>query len=190
MARAGDVIENPLSGERIRFDLTAAETGGAYFSGTIFLAPLGAGPPEHVHPVMEERFRVVSGTLSAQVGGARRTCGPGEELVVAPGTPHRWWNETDEEVEIEFRVSPALPLDRFLENVFALARLGLTDEHGIASPLRMSPILRRHWDVLYLARPPLVIQRAVMALLAPVARLLRYPTEYRYPYPSREGRSG
>ncbi len=37
MARAGDVIENPFSGERIRFGETSAETGGEYLAGDVLL---------------------------------------------------------------------------------------------------------------------------------------------------------
>lgn len=132
MARAGDTIENPLSGERIHFRVTGAETGGAYFSGRIVLAPLGAGPPEHVHPVIEERFRILSGVISARVGGSERTYGPGEEIVVPPGTAHRWWNATDEPVELEFHVSPALPLDRFLS------------ARRVAAPPRRRVVRRTH----------------------------------------------
>lgn len=178
---------NPLSGERIHFDVTAAETDGAYLEGRIEFAPHGAGPPEHVHPVLEERFRVVSGTLSARVAGSERTYGPGEEIVVPPGTPHRWWNDTGKPVELEFRVSPALPLDRFLEDVFTLAHRGLTDQHGLPSPLRMSRIIRRYWDVLYLAWPPLFIQKIVMGILSVVAAMLGYPNEYPYPYAAESG---
>lgn len=175
-------IENPLSGERIEFDVTGAETGGAHLSGRIVLAPFGAGPPEHVHPKMEERFRIVSGHLTARVGGSEGVFAAGEEIRVAPGTPHRWWNRTDEPVELEFHVTPGLPLDGFLENVFALAHMGLTDRHGMPNLLRMSRILPRYWDVLHLARPPLALQKAVMTLLSPVAWALRYPTAYDYPY--------
>jgi quercetin dioxygenase-like cupin family protein len=182
MVRAGDTIENPLSGERIRFDVTGAESDGQYFRGRIVLAPHGAGPPEHVHPVIEERFRIVTGTLTARVAGAQREYGPGEEIVVPPGTPHRWWNTTDQPLEVDFDVRPALPLDRFLENVFAMAHLGLTNGHGLPNPVRMAPILRRHWDVLHLAGPPLFVQKAVMGVCAIIARLLRYPAEYAYPY--------
>lgn len=182
MARAGDVIENPLSGERITFERTGAETNGEYLSGKIYLAPRGVGPPEHIHPRIEERFRVLSGTLTTRVAGEQRTFGPGQEFVVSPGTPHHWWNETDEQVVIEYRVSPALPLDRFLENVFALVQLGHSDAKGLPGPLRLSRVLPRFWDVVYLARPPLPIQKATMAILGLVARALRYPSEYPYPY--------
>lgn len=186
MARAGDTIENPLSGERIAFEVTGAETGGQYLAGEILLAPNGPGPPEHVHPKIQEQFRVVSGTLSTRVAGRQRTYGPGEEFTVPPGSPHRWWNETPEPVVIRYRVSPALPLDRFLENVFAMAQMGYADSRGLPGLLRMSRVLPRFWDVLYLASPPLPIQKLTMATLGVVARMLGYPSEYPYP-PDRSG---
>jgi mannose-6-phosphate isomerase-like protein (cupin superfamily) len=176
-------IENPKSGERITFRKVAEGTPDERFEGEILLAPRGYGPPEHVHPIIREVFVVRAGTLSASVGGQRRTVGPGEKLEVAPGVPHRWWNETDEPVELSFVVQPALPLDRFLESVFALVHLSKSDERGVPGPLRMSRILQRHWDVVHLARPPLAVQKLVMAVLGVVALLLGYPAEYRYPYP-------
>lgn len=182
MARAGDTIENPLSGERITFEETAAETGGRYLAARILLAPGGPGPPEHVHPNMEERFRILSGTLSARVGGRTSTYGPGEAFTVPRTVPHRWWNETSRPVEIAATVSPALPLDRFLETVFAMVWMGHADTMGKPGLLRMSRVLPRYWDVLHLASPPLPVQKAMMAGLGVVARLLGYPSEYPYPY--------
>ncbi|MDQ7053772.1 MAG: cupin domain-containing protein [candidate division KSB1 bacterium] len=182
MAKAGDVIENPLSGEKIFFDKTGEETNGESLCGRIVLAPQGIGPPEHIHPIIEERFKVVSGQLHALVNGKERMVSEGEELIVPPGTAHRWWNTTDDEVHIEYVVSPALPLDRFLESVFALVQAGKANKKGLPGPLRMAPILQKHWDVLYLANPPLFIQKIVMGVLAVVARLIGYGDEYRYPY--------
>ncbi len=182
MAKAGDVIENPLSGEKIFFDKTGAETNGEYISGRILLAPQGIGPPEHIHPIIQERFKVVSGELNALVNGKERTVSEGEELIVSPGTPHRWWNTTDEEVHIEYVVSPALPLDRFLESVFALAQAGKVNKKGVPSPLRMAPILQKYWNVLYLANPPLRVQKIVMGIIAVLAKLIGYADEYPYPY--------
>lgn len=182
MAKAGDTIENPLSGERIIFEKTGTETDGEYLTARTELAPFGIGPPEHIHPIIEERFKVISGKLNALVDGKERIVAEGEELIVPPGTPHKWWNTTDEKVHIDYVVQPALPLDRFLESVFALVQAGKSDKKGLPSPLRMAPILRRHWDVLYLAKPPLPIQKLVMGILSVPAKLMGYRDQYPYPY--------
>lgn len=189
MARAGDTIENPLSGERITFQETGAETGGRYLAAEIRLAPHGVGPPRHVHPRIEERFRVVSGTLSALVGDREQRYGPGEEFTVPRGTPHRWWNDTPEEVVIAARVSPALPLDRFLENVFAMVQMGYSNARGMPGPLRLSRVLPRFWDVLHLASPPFPVQNATMATLGVAARVLGFPSEYPHSYDRTRTRS-
>lgn len=182
MSSSSKTIENPKSGERITFRKVAEGTVEERFEGELLLAPHGYGPPEHVHPNIKEAFVVRSGTLSATVAGQARKLGPGEELVVTPGVPHRWWNDTGEPVDLSFVVQPALRWDRFLENVFALVHMGKSDDRGVPGPLRMSRILQNHWDVVYLARPPLAVQKPVIAVLGVVARLLGYPSEYPYPY--------
>lgn len=98
MARLRDVIENPMSGERIVLGETGAETGGQYLTGTIHLAAKGAGPREHVHRKIEERFRVLLGKLTrlvrrhaARTGhvGPRRNQGPALVLSLRTGKPPR-----------------------------------------------------------------------------------------------------
>ncbi len=71
MAKAGDVIENPITGERITFLKTTGETGGELLRFEYILRP-GFTIPEHVHPHQEERHEVLSGTLRGRVGGQER----------------------------------------------------------------------------------------------------------------------
>jgi hypothetical protein len=54
----------------------------------------------------------------------------------------------------------------------------------------MSRVLRRHWDVVYLARPPLPVQKLVMFVLSLVARLKGYPDEYPYPFDRGKDKGG
>src|SRR4051794_32164692 len=61
MAYAGQVIENPVSGERITFRKTAADTNGELLEIDLELAPDGHVPGMHVHPTQTERFEIVSG---------------------------------------------------------------------------------------------------------------------------------
>jgi hypothetical protein len=63
MARAGDVIENPATGERVRFEETATESGGARLRFEMVFAAQGFVAQEHLHPSQEERHEVISGTL-------------------------------------------------------------------------------------------------------------------------------
>jgi hypothetical protein len=50
MAYAGKVIENPISGERITFRKTAADTDGEVLAFDLKLSPDGNVPGMHVHP--------------------------------------------------------------------------------------------------------------------------------------------
>jgi hypothetical protein len=63
MAYTGQILENPVSGEKITFIRTAADTDGEVLEIELELSPDGAVPGAHVHPE-EERFEVVEGTMA------------------------------------------------------------------------------------------------------------------------------
>ena len=89
MAKAGDVIENPMTGEQITFLKTTRETNGELLRFEYVLPP-GFTIPEHVHPHQEERHEILSGTLRGRVGGQERDYGVGERVVGPAGVPHAW----------------------------------------------------------------------------------------------------
>ena len=82
MAVAGETITHPISGERITFIRTSAETDGALAEMDFYL-PDGMTPcPEHIHPKSTERVTVVSGEVRAMIDGrlprsSRRCCSAG-----------------------------------------------------------------------------------------------------------------
>ena len=130
MAKAGDKLYNPVQGDWIVFGQTAEDTGGELMSGELVVAPSG-GNPLHVHPLQEEHFEVLSGTFGVQIGDERRSLGEGEEATVAPGMPHRWFNEDDQqEARVSVELRPALNTETFFETAYGLARDGKTDENG------------------------------------------------------------
>src|SRR5207248_106926 len=74
----------------------------------------------HIHPEMEERYEVVSGTAAFRTGEAEeQTAGPGEVVVVPPGTRHLAWNPTDAPVHLRIEMRPALRWAQFVERLFA-----------------------------------------------------------------------
>jgi quercetin dioxygenase-like cupin family protein len=178
MARAGEEIYNPVQGDWIVFTQTARDTSGELLSAELLVSPRG-GNPLHVHPRQEEHFKAVSGTLGVQAGEEHRSLGEGEEAVVPPGTPHRWWNDADEEAHVLIELRPALNTETFFETLYGLARDGKTDENGVPSLLQQAVTLNGvNKGEIYLAWPPIPVQKAFLAALAPVGRLLGYKDHY------------
>ena len=81
MARAGEEIYNPVQHDRVVYLKTAQDTEGALLRLELFVSPRG-GNPLHVHPLQEEYFKALSGTLGAQVGEEHLELREGEEALV------------------------------------------------------------------------------------------------------------
>ena len=178
MIRAGDVIENPVTGERIVFHKTSQETNGEAVAFETFVQPDGFVAAAHVHPKQEERFAIVSGTLGLRIGDEEIVAGPGETVTIPAGTRHRFWNAGDDVVRFRCEVRPALQFEQLLETMFALAAAGKTNGKGMPNPLRLAVIARAHFDVVRLPFPPAFVQRIGLALGAPLGRLLGYAPTY------------
>jgi len=176
MAKQGDVIENPVTGERIVFRRTAAETGGELIEFELFLKPHGFVPFEHVHSRQEERVEVVLGSVRYRLGGQEEGLTAGQAKALPPGIAHILWNNSDDEAHLRMEVRPALEMETLLETVFGLARDGKTDKKGSPNPLH-GALLAREYDI-FLAGPPIPVQRAGMAVLAPIAKLFGYRARY------------
>jgi quercetin dioxygenase-like cupin family protein len=179
MARAGEKIYNPLQNDWIVFKETAQDASGALMRGELVVSPSG-GNPLHVHPLQEEHFKVLSGTLGVQVGDEHRSLGQGEEALVPPGTPHRWYNAAyQQEARVLVELRPALNTEVFFETLYGLARDGKTDENGVPNLLQQAVTLTGvNKGEIYLARPPIPVQKAFLAALAPVGKLLGYKDHY------------
>ena len=191
MAKAGEKIYNPVQDDWIVFRETARDTGGELMSGELVVSPRG-GNPLHVHPRQEEHFKAISGALGVQIGDERRSLGEGEEATVPPGVPHRWWNDADEEAHVLVELRPALNTEIFFETLYGLARDGKTDENGLPNLLQQAVTLNGvNKGEIYLAWPPVPVQKALLAVLAPVGRLLGYKDHYpKYSGPRAPGGEG
>jgi quercetin dioxygenase-like cupin family protein len=151
---AGKEIYNPVLKDRIVYHETAQDTDGELLCFELFVSP-GGGNPLHVHPLQEKYFKAVSGTLGVQVGDERRWLRDGEGAMVPPGTPHRWWNDSDEvEAHILAELRPALNSATFFETAYGLAKDGKTDENGTYNILQQAVTLTGiNRGEIYLARP-------------------------------------
>jgi mannose-6-phosphate isomerase-like protein (cupin superfamily) len=179
---SGDVIANPITNERIIFRKTAADTNGVLLQFEDILEAGGIGPPEHVHPSQQERFEVLAGTFGVRVGGKERVVGPGTIVVVEPGQPHVWWNAGTEPLRVLTEFRPAFRTELFFETLFGLARDGKLDARGMPRFLQVVAMVPP-FDM-YLAKPPIVMQKVLFTILGPLARLRGYLAVYpRYSSP-------
>jgi mannose-6-phosphate isomerase-like protein (cupin superfamily) len=178
MIRSGDTIHNPVTGESITFHQTSADTNGEAVVIETVVQPDGAVCASHVHPSQTERFAVVEGMLGMKVGRKKLLLERGDVAVVEPGMPHKFWNMGDEPVSFVCEVRPALQFESLLETMFALAEDGKTNKKGMPNPLRLAVIARAHFDTVRLPQPPAWLQRAGLALGAPLGRLLGYGATY------------
>ena len=182
MAKAGDIIENPITGERITFLNTTQETNGEPLRFEDVLPP-GFSLPEHFHPHQEERHEVLSGTLRGRVGGQERDYAEGERVVGPAGVPHAWRNlSSDQELRIISEIRPPLAFETIFETTFGLARDGKTTKQGIPkNPLQLAVLADEMRGMFYYSGVPVAVQEAFSALVAVVAsvgRLLGYKARY------------
>jgi quercetin dioxygenase-like cupin family protein len=178
MIHAGDTIENPVTGERIRFVKTSRETNGELVEIEVTVQPNGFVAAAHVHPYQTERFEIVSGALEFRLGKERVVAREGEVVTIEPGTPHSFRNVSGYETRFVTQVSPALQFERLIETMFALAAAGKTNRKGMPNPVRLAVIARAHFDDVRLPFPPEWLQRIGLALGAPVGRLAGYRPQY------------
>jgi mannose-6-phosphate isomerase-like protein (cupin superfamily) len=176
MSQTGEMIENPVTHDRIIFRVTAQDTNGALLAFDDFLLAGYVSPPEHVHPRQQEHFEVVSGSLGVRIAGREQVLHVGESVAVPPGTPHTIWSAGEGETQVRVEFQPALQTEVFFETMFALARAGKTDSQGIPSIMQFASGASEYG--MYVTRPPISVQKVLFAVLGPLARVLGYQPHY------------
>ena len=180
MPQPGRVLLNRVTGQRLIFRRTAAQTRGRLLEVELLYPPGGHRPPDHLHPEQEATLEVLGGTLLARVEGRPRSIAAGDVLVVQPGARHAVWNPGPTEARAVWLTYPALASEALLETLWALGQLGRTDRRGLPGVLQAAVLLRAYSREVQLAWPPGLAQRAVLAALAPLGRGLGYATRLAY----------
>jgi quercetin dioxygenase-like cupin family protein len=174
MIHLGDTLENPVTGEVLIFHRTSAQSDGESVLVETIVRPDGFVAAAHVHPKQSERFEILAGTLGLRLGDLELPMKAGDIAVVEPGTPHRFWNAGNQEARFLCEVRPALDFESLIETMFTLAAEGKTNSKGLPNPLRLAVIADAHFDTVRLPFPPAPLQRAALAVGAPLGRMLGY----------------
>lgn len=179
MTKQGDKITNARTGQVMIFRKTAAETNGQLLEIECFSPPSAVKEPEHIHPLQENIFKIISGSCVFEVEGKEQVIGAGQTISIPPKTRHHFWNsgETVAHYIQEFR--PALRIDEFFQTFFALSRDGKLNDKGIPNLFHGSLIMLKHKDEIRVTNPPWVLQLLTYRTLAPIGYLMGYRSDYK-----------
>ncbi len=180
MVKQGTVLRNDFNQEAFVFSGAIDDPDVARFEGILQAGGSnGGGGLVHVHPGADEHFTVKSGRLKVVVDGKETVLNPGETAIVPRGRPHFFANINDQETRFVTEFRPAQQHLRFFANFGTTCekRKGWFSKEGKPDFLLMALILNAYRDHLYLAGPPVFLQKLIFTICAPIARMKGYRLE-------------
>jgi quercetin dioxygenase-like cupin family protein len=176
--QVGEVWENPVTRERATILELPFENpeGRATAELTALVGARVVG--EHRHPALVERFAVLEGELTVKRAGRTSILHEGESAVIEPGVWHDWWNASDRDARVRVEITPGERFAHMIETLFGLARLGHVNSKGMPPPLQLALFAQEFSDVIVFRKPPVAVQHALFAVLAPIARWRGYRPTY------------
>jgi quercetin dioxygenase-like cupin family protein len=117
-----DMVENPLSGERIRILRRDGGWDANALVWELILAPGGRVPSSHSHPHQHERFTVLDGELHFRLGCRRLRLRRGESVTVPPGRVHHFANRGRLATTVQVETVPALGMEAMLKTAATMAQ--------------------------------------------------------------------
>jgi quercetin dioxygenase-like cupin family protein len=135
----------------------------------------GGHLPEHFHPVQEERWEALQGSVSVKLDGTWRELRPEDgPIVVAPNVKHELKNTSGSQARLRTEVLPALRLEEFLTESAQAAREGLYNARNMptswSGAVWIADFAQRFRDETVMTSPPPALQRIVTPLVARFAR--------------------
>jgi quercetin dioxygenase-like cupin family protein len=170
MAHQGQSIHNPDTGQRMTLTTLTEEV----LELTSVNPPTERAEPRHRHPRQQSTAQVHSGHLTFDVEGEVRRVGPGESIAIPAGAVHTFWNDGPEEAHSAQSFRPALRTAEFFETYFALAAAGELNGKGMPGLLQLAVMIPAFGDEMRATQPPWPLQRALAAVLGPIARRRGY----------------
>ncbi len=180
MGKTGTTINNPVTGDRIIFLKTAADTNGALLEIEYIVTRCESEPhvPLHIHLVSEERFEVRKGKLGVIIGKekSKKILNVGESILIPPSTFHTFWNAGEEDLHFITEIKPPGQFQTYWETMFGLARDGKVNAQGFPNILQLM-VLAQIADSYTPDAPPTIL-KFVIAILGTIGRLLGYRETY------------
>jgi mannose-6-phosphate isomerase-like protein (cupin superfamily) len=116
-------IASSQKGERIVYQKTAQDTGGAYTEYDHYMEPGQGFSPTHIHEDQTQEWKILAGTAAYVVDGVEKMASAGETVVIPPGAFHidPWNKDGSETLHMMRKISPEGGSQLFFVTWFALA---------------------------------------------------------------------
>lgn len=178
MAIKGQILKNHLTGDVYEFLETSQDTQGERMKLKLTLKSKGVLVPNHFHTLQEERLEVISGKLTIWLAGKTQILSAGEQITLPKNIPHNHYNAHDESLVFIQTVTPALDFEYLMQNLMGLTADGKMP-NGKAGIIQELVTLKYLDSKSFLAGIPVPIQKLLMNMIAPIARLFGYRAIYK-----------
>ncbi|RCH53827.1 cupin domain-containing protein [Mucilaginibacter hurinus] len=179
MAYKGKILNNPVTGQSIKFLQTNSDTCGQLLEIETTYSASSTEPPAHVHPYQDEYFTVLDGELRVKLGGELIALRAGDALYIPANQPHAMWNDSAEKTVVNWQVRPAMTTEYLFETTWGLAADGKVNKRGMPNLLQAAITVNKYSDVFRFVKPPFRVQKFCFYLLTPVAYLFGYRATYK-----------
>jgi quercetin dioxygenase-like cupin family protein len=133
-AGAGERVRSPLGGD-ITFIVRGEQSDGE-LAAMEAVAPVGEGPPLHLHGREHETVYILEGQFRFKLGGELGVYGPGSFVFIPRGLPHTWQAIGGQDGRMLITFSPA-GMEGFFDSLADLTEFDLdafraaAAEHGM-----------------------------------------------------------
>ena len=188
MPKAGQVFDNPVTGERMIFVKTGPDTNGTLLEIEFFIKPGGGkGLSAHFHPYYDERFEILTGSAHYKIGNVESPAKAGDTFRLPRKTSHvHPWNVGNDTLQVRKitqldrpQMQLLLASAAFFEALYALAQQGKVKEDGLPRNILQTIVMLQALEPsAYVAGIPVFIQRPLFWLAAAIGRALGYKAYY------------
>lgn len=161
------------NGNTITLMETGTDRDGEYLILEHRMLHQGALNRSHIHPVLQERFRVKEGTMRFLIDGQHILAGPEEQVLILPNQVHQAWNMSEGRLCVIHEIRPPGLHWTMFELLHKLEAEGKLNARGIPRNPLWIGLVWRTMDG-YIAGPPRWLQRLLFGGLAKLASAIGY----------------
>ena len=172
--RITPIVSQPQTGEWLFGLVDGESTNREFAQAVVIFRPGNLGPPEHIHPTYDEKFKILSGTFVFTQNGKEQTAGPGDELTVKKGVPHTFRCISDDYGALIGETWPAARTSDIIATLFGMAHEGKLGSKGEPKFLHAMVIGDEFAEDTVFTSPPPAIAAVFIKLFAPLGRWLGY----------------